>query len=147
MKDAYTSAFYGVVRETQNTSGYALPESLEAYIVMLLASKMETPNFLPEESFAVEYVKLKKPAKLNAKELGDTCLFVSGVFPNYGKKYGLHKNYYKKIGASSYEMVAETMNGELFSSLAMHFNFLSDFIKLSTTPSSFYNQQMDVPLN
>lgn len=136
MKDAYASAFYGVVRETQETSGYVLPESIEAYIVMLLASKMETPNFLPEESFAVEYIKLKRPAKLNAKELGDTCLFVSGVFPNYGRKYGLHKNYYNKIGVSSYEMVAETMNGELFSNLAVHFNFLSEFIELSTTPSS-----------
>ena len=37
MKDAYTNAFYGIIRETQDKHGYELPEHLEAYIVMLLA--------------------------------------------------------------------------------------------------------------
>jgi hypothetical protein len=129
MKDEYINAFHGVVKETQATTGLELPENLEAYIVMLLANNMDKPDFLPERSFAEAYLKLRRPANYNAKELGDACLFVSGAFPTYGQKYGLSKDYYQNIGISSYEMVAEVMNFELFTQLSLHFMFLSSFIE------------------
>lgn len=136
MKDAYTNAFYGVVKETQEKTGLELPEPIEAYIVMLLAHNIDRPNFLPERSFAEAYLKLRRPARYNAKELGDACLFVCGVFPAYGKKHGLDRTYYTGIGVSSYQMVAETLNGQLFNQLAAHFEFLSEFIELVTVPNS-----------
>ena len=128
MKDVYVNAFRGVVKETQATTGLELPVAIEAYVVMLLAQNLDRPNFLPEESFAQAYLKLRRPANYNAKELGDACLFVTGVFPAYGKKHGLDKTYYQDIGITSYDMVAETMNGELFKTLSVHFCFISDFI-------------------
>lgn len=128
MKDVYVDAFRGVVKETQASTGYELPESIEAYVVMLLAHNMERPNFLPERSFAEAYLKLRRPADYSAKELGDACLFVTGVFPSYGKKHGLDRRYYQDIGITSYDIVADTLNGELFRSLSIHFCFVSDFI-------------------
>lgn len=136
MKDAYTNAFYNVVKETQETSGVELPSHIETYVVMLLARNLDRPDFLPEKSFIEAYLKLKKPANYNAKELGDACLFVCGVFPTYGSKHGLKRTYYSNIGVSSYEMVAETLNGQLFSQLAKHFDFISEFIEMATTPSN-----------
>jgi len=136
MKDAYTTAFYEVVQETKVRSGYELPEHLESYVVMLLAYHMDRPDYLPEHSFAESYLKIKRPADLTAKELGDTCLFVTGVFPSYGSKHGLKRSYYQSIGIGSYEMVAEVMHKELFSSLAKHFEFLSDFIELTVNQNS-----------
>ena len=135
MKDAYTEVFYDIVRETQVDTGYELPEYIEAYVVMLLAYHIDRPNFLPEKSFAEAYMKLRKPADYSAKELGDTCLFVTGVFPTYGKKHGLNRRYYQDIGSTSYEMVAEVMNGELFNSLATNFVFVSDFIDITLRSS------------
>jgi len=132
MKDAYRVAFYDVVKETQAKTGYELPENLEAYVVMLLACHVERIDFLPEESFAQAYLKLSRPADYTAKELGDTCLFVTGVFPTYGSKHGINRRYYQDIGIGSYEMVAEVLNMELFSQLATHFDFLSDFIEITT---------------
>lgn len=128
MKDVYVDAFRGVVKETQASTGYELPESIEAYVVMLLAHNMNRPNFLPERSFAEAYLKLRRPADYNAKELGDACLFVTGVFPSYGRKNGLDRRYYQDIGITSYDIVADTLNGELFRSLSIHFCFVSDFI-------------------
>lgn len=125
MKDAYTNAFYGIVRDTQDTHGYELPNHLEAYIVMLLAHHVERPFFEPDSSFAEKYLQLK--TNRTAKELGDTCLFVSGVFPTYGRRKGLRKSYYTNIGISSYSQI----QSELFSELALHFDFLSNFIELS----------------
>ena len=128
IEDAYRLAFYNVVKDTQSRSGLELPEHIEAYVVMLLANFVDKPDFLPKESFAEAYLKLSRPGNLSAKELGDTCLFVTGVFPTYGRKYGINRNYYMKIGIGSYQMVAEVMHGDLFGSLAQHFEFLSDFI-------------------
>jgi len=132
MQDAYRIAFYDVVKETQANTGYDLPEHLEAYVVMLLAHNINRPDFLPEDSFAEAYFKLKHPANISAKELGDTCLFVTGVFPTYGSKHGINRQYYQDIGRDSYEMVAEVMHNDLFSQLATHLNFLSEFIEITT---------------
>ena len=140
MKDAYRSAFFDVVKETQAKTGYELPEHLEAYVVMLLAHYVERPDFLPEDTFAQAYLSLQRPAGLSAKELGDTCLFVTGVFPTYGSKHGLKRTYYQKIGIGSYEMVAEVMHPDLFTQLATHFEFLSDFIDSVThSPTNVRN--------
>jgi len=125
MLDAYTDAFFGIVREAQETSGYELPVHLEHYVVMVLAVHIDKPNWHPENSFAEAYLKIGN--RSNAKELGDTCLFVSGVFPSFGSKKGLPRSYFQNIGKTSYSQIT----GELFTDLSNHFDFLSDFIDIS----------------
>ena len=56
MKDAYSNAFYGIVRETQDKHGYELPHHLEAYVVMLLARQIDRPCFAPKTSFAETFI-------------------------------------------------------------------------------------------
>ena len=132
MKDEYTTAFYDIVKEASETTGYQLPLEIEAYVVMLLADKIDKPNFLPETSFAESLLALKQPYRLSAKELGDTCLFVTGVFP----EYGISVDYYSNIGKSSYTLIQQGMNIELFSSLATRFDFIREFINLTVNPKN-----------
>ena len=134
MNDAYVAAFREVVQSTRDRTGYTLPEEIEAYVVMLLADHMEKPDFLPERSFAESYLKLENSSRYSPKELGDTCLFVTGVFPHYGRKYGLDRTYYSSIGISSYAQVAETLHFDLFSRLSTRFEAISEFIEVSVTP-------------
>ena len=131
MKTEYTNAFYDVVRETKETHGYELPVELESYVVYLLANYIDRPDFLPEQSFAEAYLKLERPYNHSAKELGDTCLFVTGVFPTYGSRKGLSIKYYSNIGKSSYSMAGEVLNIDLFENLSQHFDVLRDFIDIS----------------
>lgn len=126
MRDVYQAAFYRVIKETQEYNGVCLPEEIEAYIVMLLAHHVDHVDFLPKKSFAESYLTIK--SSRNAKELGDTCLFVTGVFPEFG-----NTEYYIEIGRSSYSQMTTGLNNELFGSLSTHFVFLKDFIGLSTT--------------
>ena len=127
MNDAYTTALFDVVKESSAKRGYDLPEPIEAYIVMLLASYVDKPDFLPEQTFGQMFFKLKTTDE--AKNLGDTCLFVAGVFPSMGERHGINRRYYQDIGSTSYEMVAGARHPELFTALATHFNFLSEFIE------------------
>lgn len=137
MKDEYTTAFFRVIKDTQEITGYELPEDVEAYIVMLLASHVEKIDFLPEQPIAIEFLSLRKPADYKAKELGDTCLFITGVFPYYKSRHGLNKRYYADIGTTSYSLTAEIFNTELFTTLSNNFEFLGDFIEraIRSTPS------------
>ena len=131
MNDAYTSALFDVVKETSIKRGYDLPEPIEAYVVMLLASHVDKTDFLPE-TFAESFLTIKTTTE--AKELGDTCLFVAGVFPTIGTRKGLSRRYYQDIGSTSYEMASD-MNSNLFPVLARHFNFLSSFIEVTVNSS------------
>ena len=79
MKDAYYSAFYDVVKNTQSSTGYDLPHHIEAYIVMLLTDFVDRDDIPPDLTFTEMFLTIKSSHQ--AKELGDTCLFVSGVFP------------------------------------------------------------------
>tara|TARA_A100001035_G_C27767912_1_gene494706 strand:+ start:317 stop:748 length:432 start_codon:yes stop_codon:yes gene_type:complete len=134
MHDAYVSAFYDVVKETQHSTGYELPVELESYVVMLLANHIDKNNFLPKTSFAEYYLRLRDTDRYSQKELGDTCLFVRGVFPEKGKRYGIDKSYYSKIGKNCYANAGEFLHPELFGQLSLHFDFLGDFIELTVNP-------------
>jgi hypothetical protein len=135
MKDVYVDTFRTVVKETQHENGLELPDALEAYIVMLLASKVESADFLPKEGFGKSFLMLSQTSKQNAKDLGDTCLFVTGVFPKYGSRYNINQSYYINIGISSYELAAKTLNYNTFYLLAKHFEFLRNFIETATSSS------------
>ena len=133
MNDAYRTALFDVVKETSVKRGYDLPEPIEAYVVMLLATHVDKTEFLPKDTFAETFLTIKSASE--AKQLGDTCLFVAGVFPTIGERKGLKRRYYQDIGSTSYEIVAEAMNPDLFKLLATHFNFLSDFIEVTVHSS------------
>ncbi len=105
MKDAYVDAFYDVVKHTQTKHGYELPHHVEAYIVMLMTDFVDRDDVPPDASFAEMFLSLRD--KQQAKQLGDTCLFVSGAFPKYKAKYGINRKYYQDIGSTSYEMASD----------------------------------------
>jgi len=128
MKDAYTTAFYDVVKETQASSGMDLPPHVEAYIVMLLSDFVDRDDIPPDTTFAEMFLTLRNSRQ--AKNLGDTCLFIAGAFPRLKARHGINRRYYQDIGSTSYEM-ASAMNIDLFPVLARHFVFLSEFIELT----------------
>jgi len=127
MKDAYYTAFYDIVKDTQSSTGYDLPNHIEAYIVMLLTDFVDRDDIPPASTFTEMYLTLK--SKNDAKNLGDTCLFVSGVFPEYKQRHGIQRRFYQDIGSSSYEM-ASTMNAELFPVTNKDTVSNADFIKI-----------------
>ena len=133
MREAYNTAFYEIVKESQANTGYDLPTHIEAYIVMLLGEFVDREDFPPQISFAEMFLTIR--TKKQAKELGDTCLFVSGAFPKLKARFGINRRYYQDIGSTSYDLASD-MNNELFPVLAKNFVFLSEFIELTLNSSS-----------
>jgi len=134
MRDEYFLPFNDMIVNTRKETGHALPENVEVYVSALLASFIDKPDFLPERSFAEAYSILNNKDYTSAKQLGDTCLFLSGVFPKYGSRYGLNKTYYRHIGSSSYGIASERLQQDVFQLLSRHFDFIAEYIQVSTKP-------------
>jgi len=132
MKDIYYTAFFDVVKETQSNTGHELPQHVEAYIVMLLSDFVDRTDIPPDQTFAQMFLTLRDQRQ--AKQLGDTCLFVAGAFPTLKARHGINRRYYQDIGSTSYEMASD-MNADLFPVLAKHFVFLSNFIEITVNSS------------
>jgi hypothetical protein len=133
INDIYIEAFRNVIHETERVTGYTVPEPVKTYVVMLLSSYMDRTNFMPNCAFIEELLSLYSHRK--AKELGDTCLFLTGVFPEYGKRYGIDKNYYIGIGMESYNIASRQLNDQLLKMLSDNFSYLQRFIEISTKPN------------
>ena len=120
MKDAYVNVFTELVSSTRNETGVELPVLVEHYVVALLANHVDRADFLPKQTFAESLMTIRNSR--TAKELGDTCLFVTGVFPSYG----IDRRYYMSIGQTAYTR----MDMQLFDTVSEHFPTISDFIRI-----------------
>jgi len=138
MNDSYYYIFYNMVKENNEFTGADLPEDIEVYIIMLLAYYTDRPLDVLETNFGLSFLQISKNKYKFTKELGDKSLFVSGVFPDLGVKYGIKKSYYQDIGISCYETISEKNKNNLFTRLSKYFYFLSDFINHTVTNSKKY---------
>ena len=126
MDDHYVRVFHSLARDTRRSYGIELPIDVEQYVVMLLADHMDRPDWMPESSFAESYMLIRNSH--DAKVLGDECLFLCGVFPDYGRRNGLDVDYYAAIGSGSYSRASRTLHRELFDQLSRNFTVVSQFI-------------------
>ena len=128
------TAFTELVSNTRTETGVELPMLVEHYVVALLAEHVDKNDFLPANSFAESLMTIRNSR--SAKELGDSCLFVTGVFPNYG----IDRDYYMSIGQSAYTRI----DTELFNTVSAYFPTISDFINVcvhgcETDPIQLYD--------
>jgi len=130
VNENYISVFKDCISQTSEQTGYTLPADIEAYCAILLGSYIDQPNFLPEGTFAENYLQITKQKSYQAKELADVCLIVVGVFETVGT---MPKEYYSNIGKSSYDIASKQLNYRLFAELCQHFDVVAQIIKLSTT--------------
>ena len=139
MRDEYVNAFRRVIQQTRKETGIELPLPVETYVVMLLASKMSDTRFIPEQSFLQTHLEIHDSR--SAKELGDNCLFLTGVFPTYGARFNVDRTYYVSIGASSYGRAAQTLNYQVFELLSVHFDYVRAFVEASASIRSGSDQK------
>ena len=123
MQDAYVQVFADCVRKAREQTGIELPYHIEHYAVALLAVHVDRTDFLPKHSFAHSLYTIRNSR--TAKELGDTCLFVTGVFP----RYGVNRQYYSDIGKTAYSQIEL----DLFRDITLAFDTIQTLIHCTVT--------------
>lgn len=122
LRESYLAVFRETVHTARDTLGYELPDYIEHYVIALLADRIDRTDWEPEQSFAHALYECQNSR--TAKQLGDTCLWLTGVFPTYRQHRGMTRRYYCTIGASAYSSV----HTELFDTLSVQFDTVSRFI-------------------
>jgi hypothetical protein len=137
MRDTYTWAFYQVVKEVQVKTGYELPHRLESYVTILLANHIDKADFLPKKTFAESFMNLCYTSWRDTITLADTCLFMTGVFPDYHNAKGFDVDYFSNIGKASYNKATDKNSDPIYDTLSKNFDFVRDFISITVNKKDF----------
>jgi hypothetical protein len=125
MKDAYVEKFSAVLDEIHTFRVYP---QVKIYVSVLLADHVEKTDFFVEP-FGLRYMSITTPT--SAKELGDNCLVVAGIFPGFR---GMSDRYYVEIGSGSYSAAASVTGSKIFDSLAENFDLFRDGLRQISPP-------------
>lgn len=133
--DQYTEMFQDLARSAGHQTGLYLPNHIELYCVLLLADHMRRGDWEPRPSFAECFMTITTAD--SAREFGDECLFICGVFPEYAERRGMTISYYEGLGQSAYLRASRTLNPDLFDTLARHFSTVRRWILSVTRQQTF----------
>lgn len=122
--------WHSLVKEASQASGIDLNEDLESYLVFLLMQHSRSTEMIAKP-FALDFLESIKSSKREnqaiLREVGDTCLIFSGLFPKSAARKRVGISYYVKLGQSAYG----SLSGSYHNHLALLFNELCEhFIQL-----------------
>jgi hypothetical protein len=135
--DQYTEIFQNLANSVGRRTGVQLPKHIEIYCVLLLADHMRKGDWEPRPSFAECYMTIN--SALAAREFGDECLFLCGVFPEYAERRGMKITYYQSLGQSAYLKASKELNPSIFEPMAQHFDLISKWILSVTRQQNSFN--------
>lgn len=129
--EAFVPAFYDLVKQTSEDSGYDLSAGIESYVVYFLADYVRKKGFPPEKAFAITLADIKKSGETihRSRWLAEDCLFLTSFCPTYARKQGMSLRYYTQMGATSYYDYSDAVRDDFFKDLGDAFEFLRDFIE------------------
>lgn len=115
-----------ILTDTYELHGWTIPEYVVQYETQVLASKINTPNWQPEPSYAEQYLTIR--TEQQALHLANTCWFTRAVFPELGTRRGIRASYYVDMGQSCYDRVINRTSVPTPTIVAMrdHFEFLAE---------------------
>ena len=123
-----TEFFRGLVRDAMQAQGIESAEETEYYLVSLLEAHVRKQGGLLDEPLAVTYLEAESGAPEESfqryKKVGDTALFVSGLFVECLERTVVQPTYYVELGQLAYRRIAEVgaeRVREMFDTLATQF--------------------------
>lgn len=126
-----TEFFRELVRDAMQAQGFESIEETEFYLVALLESHLRTRGGLLDKPLALTYLEAESGAPTESfqryKQVGDTALFVSGLFVECLERTVVQPTYYVELGQLAYRRIAEIgaeRVREMFDALATQFGDL-----------------------
>lgn len=115
-----------ILKETVAAHGWTIPDAVFSYTVRILAEKVGEMPWCPEPSYAERYMMLRTPSE--ALDLGNTCFFTRGVFPELLERRGISSTYFVQLGQGSYTMALQYSNMPHVRVIRDNFEFLAEVV-------------------
>ena len=126
--------WYQLVRDAQNNIGARLERSIEHYIILTLQRSTLKKHYISSIIGSEYYSTLVCPSQSisELRDIGDHCLLIAGLFPDFIKKKNVSKQYIISIGKSAYLDVSTNHSSEydetLFFNLSYNFHTLTKLL-------------------
>ena len=126
--------WHTLVGDAIESSNHTLDDELKNYLILALLRLTHKTN-LVDTQVAMEYLtavgenRFRQVTQL--RELGDTCLLLSGLFPQRAQKKLVGIGYYVNMGRSSYIQISHVSQrslAHLYQKLAEGFVILTDIL-------------------
>lgn len=129
------SQFRSHLQRHCEVTGFTPPDLLLDYLVLLLSSRIQRTDIIPDPSFAERWLLLQSnPTTAALADYGDTCLFFTSLLPEYGRRRGLPMDYYCTLGISAYYSAADLASQDCYVQLGNWFYTLQKFLHSAITP-------------
>lgn len=97
--------------EAQQHTGIHLVESVENYLVHALNANVKN-NALVSHIIAIDFLENIHIETIHhfqtLRSIGDECLILSGLFPDYTKRRHVSADYYKNLGENAYYVLSSS---------------------------------------
>lgn len=122
----YIKASWELVLQAEGKAEVTLDDSLEAYLVHMMARNFRNPN-LPPEIICLEFPAARTPEDF--RQIGDSCLFVDAW--RVRKARLVSSDYYQNLGRIAYASAALASRpiDEMFEQVAQAFPMLSRVLR------------------
>jgi len=125
-----TAHWHALVNEAEATAHCTLSKETESYLVFTLM-RFTQRTTLGLYCLALAYLdglsKLGMQRYESLREVGDQCLLLAGLFPEYAQRYSVPVSYFVRVGQSAYDELAVQDN--LFGQLSQAFVNLMDVLQ------------------
>jgi hypothetical protein len=124
-KDAF-EIFLEHVHRTEQRRGLVVPPHIRSYVVALLVDFLDKPERLPDQALCELLMQAQRSREL--KHVGDLCLWITGVMPDYRAHRGMTRAYYMALGRSAYGGARALVLADI----AERFEPVSDYVRVLT---------------
>lgn len=135
-----TEFFRDLVRQAMQAQGFEAIEETEYYLVALLENHLRTQGGLLDKPLALTYLEAEAGAPSESfqrfKKVGDTALFVSGLFVDCLERTTVQPAYYVELGQLAYRRIADggaSRVRDMFETLSTRF---ADLVRVLGTISA-----------
>lgn len=127
MSNGVQQIFREHVHTVESRSGLSLPPLVKLYVAEVLMYYIDKPEEIsPEHPYAIRLREIT--SRIQAKQIGDELLWVSGVLGSPRRRYGVTREYYCELGSQAYSMT----ESDTLHTIADHFRVVSDFVRIAT---------------
>lgn len=100
-----------LLMQAQHHAGIHLTESVENYLVHTLNANVKN-NALASHIIAIDFLENIHVETIQhfqtLRSIGDECLILSGLFPDYTKRRRVSADYYKNLGENAYYVLSSS---------------------------------------
>ena len=120
--------WHSIIKEAQANSHIQLNDEIEHYIIITLNNYL-TQTDLGSNNLAITFLEnVQNPDPDKLRKIGDQCLIISGLFPEFTYKKNVSLVYFIDIGKEAYFKISTLDNKNIQSKL--YYTLSQDFMGL-----------------